>query len=102
MLTALKPAAATPPPIPAAAIGAVLVLALCGAVHASPQEQYQAAAQAVEKGDFKAAKTAAEAIVKDGDVSPEVFTLLGHASYKQGQPGKRVYRPRTPRLPKAI
>lgn len=87
MLSALKPAAATPPPIPAASLTAVLVLAVCSAVHASSQDQYQAAAQALEKSDFKAAKVAAEAIVKDGDVSPEVFTLLGHASYKQGQPG---------------
>lgn len=89
MLSALKPAVATPVPLPVASatLSTVLVLALCGAVHASSQDQYQAATQAVEKGDFKTAKTAAETIVKDGDVSPEVFTLLGHVSYKQGQPG---------------
>ena len=83
----LETAPPSPPSLPkAAALTAVLAL-VCGALQASPQDQYQAAVTALEKSDFKAAKAAAEEIVKAGEVSPEVFTVLGHASYKQGQPG---------------
>lgn len=88
LLPKLQPAASAPPPLPArSAFTTVLLLAMTALAHAAPQDEYQAAAKALEKSDFKAASAAAEAIVKGGDVSPEVFTLLGHASYKQGQPG---------------
>ena len=87
VLHKIESSSSSPPPLPkSAALTAVLVLA-CGALQAAPQEQYQAAVKALEKSDFKAAKAAAEAVVQSGEVSPEVFTLLGHASYKLGQPG---------------
>lgn len=87
LINKLESAPPSPPPLPKAATLAAVVALLGGALQASPQDQYQAAVTALEKSDFKAAKAAAEEIVKSGEVSPEVFTLLGHASYKQGQPG---------------
>lgn len=87
LINKLESAPPSPPPLPKAATFAAVVALLGGALQASPQDQYQAAVTALEKSDFKVAKAAAEEIVKSGEVSPEVFTLLGHASYKQGQPG---------------
>ncbi len=69
------------------AVTALLVLALSGLAQAAPQDQYQTAVQALEKKDFKTVQQIGEALVKQGDISPEIFTLLGHAHYKQGQPG---------------
>ncbi len=66
---------------------AVLLAVLSTQASASPEEQYRTAAQALERKDFKTVQQTAEALVKQGEISPEVFTLLGHASYKQGQPG---------------
>ena len=87
VLQKIETTSALPPPLhKASALTTALVL-VCGALQAAPQDQYQAAVTALEKSDFKAAKAAAEEIVKAGEVSPEVFTVLGHASYKQGQPG---------------
>jgi len=88
MLRELSPPKATPPALPKVpALSAMLVFGLCTLANAAPQDQYQAAAQALEKSDFKKAQSLAQEIVKAGDVGPEVFTVLGHASYKQGQPG---------------
>lgn len=91
-----KPAG--PPPLPGATVSAVLLLGLMtvasvaeaaelAEVTASPQEQYQAAVKALEKGDFKGAQKMAEALVRSGGISPEVFTLLGHAAYRQKNEG---------------
>lgn len=87
LLNKIESSPSVPPSLPKApALTAILLLA-CGALQASPQEQYQAAVKALEKSDFKAAKAAAETVVQAGEVGPEIFTVLGHASYKQGQPG---------------
>ena len=87
VLQKIETTSALPPPLPKASALTTALVLVCGALQAAPQDQYQAAVTALEKSDFKAAKAAAEAVVQAGEVSPEVFTLLGHASYKQGQPG---------------
>lgn len=81
------PKLSAPARLPAGAVVMLLVLGFASVVQASPQDQYQAAAQALEKGDYKAAQKIGQDLVRDGHIGPELFALLGHASYKQGQPG---------------
>ena len=71
---------------PVFALVLMAILSL-GTVQAGENEAYQAAADALQKSDFKGAQTQAEAAVKEGHIGPEIFTLLGHANYKQKRPG---------------
>lgn len=88
ILRQLKPESGAPTPLPSTAVVAALaVLMLAGSAQAAPQDGYAAAAQALEKGDYVAAEKAASALVTEGQVGPDLFTLLGHATYKQGKPG---------------
>lgn len=88
ILQQLKTASGAPPALPSTAVvTALAVLMLAGSAQAAPQDLYVAAAQALEKGDYAAAEKAASALVAEGQVGPELFTLLGHANYKQGKPG---------------
>lgn len=81
------PRSAPPARTSAAAVVALLLCAMASAAQAAPQDDYQAAAQALEKSDFATAQKLGEKLVREGNVGPEVFTLLGHAAYKLGQPG---------------
>lgn len=89
ILRQLKPVSGAPPALPSSAAAMVLLamLILAGSAQAAPQESYAAAAQALEKGDYAAAEKAALVLVAEGQVGPDLFTLLGHANYKQGKPG---------------
>ncbi len=89
VIDALKPRrAGLPPPIPSAAsIATLLLLSGVPLAGASPQDSYRSAAELLEKKDYAKAATAAEALVNDGSIGPDVFALLGHANYKQGKPG---------------
>lgn len=67
---------------------AVIVLMTIAAQGAEPgAEAYQKAVEALQKNDFKTAQQQAEAAVEAGNIGADVFTLLGHAAYKLGQPG---------------
>ena len=88
ILRQLKTVSGAPPALPSSAVAVLLaMLMLAGSAQAAPQDLYAAAAQALEKGDYAAAEKAASALVAEGQVGPELFTLLGHANYKQGKPG---------------
>lgn len=87
ILKQLKPTSITPPALPTKAVMGLLLALMTVSVMASPQEQYAALKQSLEKGDFATAEKTGLAMVAEGHVSADVFTLLGHASYKQGKPG---------------
>ena len=53
----------------------------------SPKERYQAVRTAYEKGDFARAQKLGEGMVKEHLLSPQLFQLLGHALYRQGDLG---------------
>lgn len=92
VLKQLKPVAVASPvsrPL-VSALFLVLVAGVAQAADTDAQGRYQEVAQALEKQDYKAAQNKGEALVKSGQISPEVFTLLGHAAYKQGDPGGAV------------
>ena len=85
---------------------ALLLVLLAGAVHGadvSPESRFQEASQALEKQDYKKAQLIGEGLVKDGQISAEVFTLLGHAAYKLGNPGvATIWYQRAQLFPSAI
>lgn len=53
----------------------------------TPQERYDAVKAAFEKGDFAQAQNLGEAMVRDNQLSPQLFQLLGHIRYRQGDMG---------------
>jgi hypothetical protein len=68
---------------------AVLALFLCAisAGAASPEERYAEVRETFEKSDFTGAESLAETMLKDGLLSPQLFQLLGHIRYRQGDLG---------------
>lgn len=89
ILRQLKPMSVSPPALPStvALVIAMTAMMVASSAQAAPQDAYAVAAQALEKGDYAAAEKAASALVAEGMVGPDLFTLLGHATYKQGKPG---------------
>ena len=88
ILRQIKSVPGASPVLSSPAMGVVLaMLMLAGSAQAASQDLYATAAQALEKGDYVAAEKTASAMVAEGHVGPELFTLLGHANYKQGKPG---------------
>ena len=91
----------------ATVVAAMLIVSVASA-HAgdatgTPESRYQAAAQALAKEDFNSAKKLGEAMVKEGDIGPDVFTLLGHASYKlKNLGGASIWYQRALFFPSAI
>jgi hypothetical protein len=58
------------------------------AAAAEVEADYALAVKALERGDYVKAQELGEALLKEGKgVSPEVFSLMGHALYKQKEPG---------------
>jgi len=93
LLRQLKTASGTPPALPSTAVvTALAVPMLAGSAQAAPQDLYVAAAQALEKGDYAAAEKAASALVAEGQVGPELFTLLRPCELqaRQARPGGHV------------
>jgi hypothetical protein len=85
--------AATPPPVPRTAFSALAAgaffLGALGISHAaSADPRYAEMLGALEKKDFSAASRAGESMIGDGQLSPEVFELMGHARYRQDDPGR--------------
>lgn len=74
-------------------LGATLAacfLAAPGATMAagSPQERFDEARDAFEKGDFRRALYLGEAMLADRLLSPQLFQLLGNSRYRQGDIGR--------------
>ena len=73
-----------------ALVSALVLMMGAGSVMAADtpgNDQYQAAAQAIAKDDYKTAQKTGEALVKEGRIGPELFALMGHAAYKLKNPG---------------
>ena len=68
----------------------LLLLLLCPmlAIASSPEERYDEVKTNFEKGDFTRAQYLGEAMLKDGQISPQLFQLLGHIRYRQGDLGR--------------
>ncbi len=72
--------------------GALACILLAGAVsqsraELSPDEQFEAAAAALDKKNYVAVRQVVDSLAKEGKISPELFQLAGHAAYREGQPG---------------
>ena len=91
VLKQLKPAVLSTASPLAASTALLLLASLAQAGQAADlttaQNRYQAAAQALEKNDFTTARNLAESLVQEGRIAPELFLLLGHATYKLKEPG---------------
>jgi hypothetical protein len=61
---------------------------LAEASASSPEERYGEVRLNFEKGDFTRAQYLGEAMLKDGELSPQLFQLLGHIRYRQGDLGR--------------
>ncbi len=58
---------------------------------ASPlQQRYDEVVAALEKKDFNRAQALTESIMGEGVLSPELFEIMGHTRYRQGDLGKAV------------
>jgi hypothetical protein len=62
-------------------------LFLCTSMAMADSAIYEQAKTALEKGDFVKAQQLGEAAVKAGSISPDSFSLIGHALYQQRKPG---------------
>ena len=85
--------AAVPPPVPRTAFssiaaGAFFIGALVVSHGASADPRYTEMLGALEKKDYAAASRAGEAMIGEGQLSPEVFELMGHARYRQNDAGR--------------
>jgi hypothetical protein len=64
------------------------LLALHATSAATPAERYDEVRATFEKQDYTRAQYLAEAILKDGHLSPELFQIMGHIRYRQGDLGR--------------
>lgn len=55
---------------------------------ATPEERYAGVTASFEKQDFVKAQYLAEGMLKDGLLSPQLFQLMGHIRYRQGDLGR--------------
>lgn len=72
-------------------LGFLCVIIACGSLQgaaAAPEERYAEVRTQFEKGDFSRAQHLAESLLKDGHLSPELFQLMGHIRYRQGDLGR--------------
>lgn len=109
LLSTKKSAASTPALHPATAliIGGFMVL-FCqqSASAATPEERYRLIIEALQKKDYSHAQTGAESLLGDGMLSPELFEIMGHTRYRQGDHGRAVlwyeraalFTPRVPEI----
>lgn len=58
------------------------------AAASAPEERYNEVRTTFEKGDFSRAQHLGESLLQDGHLSPELFQLLGHIRYRQGDLGR--------------
>ncbi len=87
-----RPPAASSPAA-AAACAAVFFLSLApqpvaASGEAELQERYEQIVAALKKGDHNQAQALAESLLGDGFLSPELFEILGHTRYRQGDLGR--------------
>lgn len=69
--------------------GCVLV-AIESAVAATPEERYGQVVDALRKKDYNHAQAGAESLLGEGFLSPELFEIMGHTRYRQGDHGRAV------------
>jgi tetratricopeptide (TPR) repeat protein len=75
--------------LPTALLMLLLALATgAQAAEAPPQERYDEARAAFEKGDFAKAQYLAESLVKEQHLAPALFQLLGNTRYRLGDLGR--------------
>lgn len=73
---------------------------------AAPEERYREITAALQKKDFNRAQAGAESLLGEGRLSPELFEIMGHTRYRQGDPGRAVlwyqraslFTPRVPEI----
>ncbi len=72
--------------VPCKLTACLFLLVACTAQASAPSE-FNAANNLYDKGDFKAARSSYEALVKSGNLSPNLFFNLGNADYRLGDKG---------------
>ena len=91
---------------PATAVIVLAWLAVSSASAATPAERYREVTSALEKKDFNRAQAGAESLLGEGMLSPELFEIMGHTRYRQGDHGRAVlwyqraslFTPRVPEI----
>lgn len=67
-----------------------ILLGVSGAASADPASAFAKANALYESGEFAGAKTAYEAIAREGNLSPELYFNLGAACHRAGRSGEGV------------
>lgn len=73
---------------------------------ATPEERYQEVTTYLGKKDYNHAQAGAESLLGEGRLSPELFEIMGHTRYRQGDLGRAVlwyeraslFTPRVPEI----
>lgn len=103
------------PPAPALRPAAATALLLVGLVNAafapgvnaaSSDERYKQVVDALAKKDYNRAQAGTESLLGEGALSPELFEIMGHTRYRQGDHGRAVlwyeraslFTPRVPEI----
>lgn len=106
----VQPAAGVLRPAAASTVisGMLLICAAAsgGARAASPEDRYRDITGALAGKDYNRAQAGAEALLGDGLLSPELFEIMGHTRYRQGDHGRAVlwyeraslFTPRVPEI----
>jgi hypothetical protein len=109
LLTARKSAPTPPVMQPATALliaGFVALFCQHSATAAAPEERYGQIIDALQKKDYNRAQAGAESLLGEGMLSPELFEIMGHTRYRQGDQGRAVlwyeraslFTPRVPEI----
>ena len=91
-----KPASQVAKPLSVASTAAVWTLGLLfclsagNAPAATPTERYREIVQSLEKKDFARTQSLSESLMATGAISPELFEVMGHTRYRQGDLGRAV------------
>ena len=107
-----KPSASAAPSTKLAAtasVGVLCALFCLGSGNASaatPAERYREIVQSLEKKDFARTQSLSESLMATGAISPELFEVMGHTRYRQGDLGRAVlwyeraslFTPRVPEI----
>ena len=95
-----------------ATAAAMLLIGLVGSDFASPlqaassDERYKQVVDALAKKDYNRAQAGTESLLGEGALSPELFEIMGHTRYRQGDHGRAVlwyerallFTPRVPEI----
>ena len=108
LLSAKRSAPASAMMRPATALVAVgfLIAQFQQAAAATPEGRYRDITDALQKKDYNRAQAGAESLLGEGMLSPELFEIMGHTRYRQGDHGRAVlwyeraalFTPRVPEI----